>query len=357
MDVLFAVFGNEERGSTRYRVLNIIPYLEEAGMNCDVLSLVEPDDIGGPWPIRKGIFGARLSEFAVRLLTKAPQYDVVYLQKIPPTASYIKLLTMIATNVVYDFDDALYTSKPWEDSDETKWKDNLDATLGTVSMVVTGSPTLTDYADQFNDETRTMPTPMPRWPYQKKRQEYADKDTGDGVVLGWIGYPENLWYIEPMADAIADVLDEYDDAELHIITAGDLPVAPLADRDDVRYREWSLDKQIDYPAQADIGIRPLSDDPWTRSKNFASVNQFMALGKPVVVTPVGMLNENVAHGRSGFYATTEDEWREYLGQLIEEPDLREEMGNRALQAVEENNFWLDQRGRDMIEALEDVVET
>lgn len=355
MDVLFAVFGDEERGSTRYRVLNVIPYLEEAGMDCDVLSMVEPDDVGGPRPLRKPIFGVRVGEFAVKLLALAPQYDVVYLQKIPPTATYIKLLTLVADDVVYDFDDALYTTKPWEDSDETKWKANLDATLGAVSMVVSGSPTLSEYAEQFADEVRSMPSPLPRWPYQQKRREYADGDDGDGVVLGWIGYPENLRYLEPVTDALATVLDRYDEAELHIVTAGDLPVAPLADRDDVRYREWSLDNQIDYPAQADIGIRPLTDDPWTRSKNFASVNQFMALGKPVVVTPVGMLNRTVAHGRSGFYASTEDEWVTHLSTLIEAPDRREEMGKRALQSIEEHGLWLDQRGREMVDALERVA--
>lgn len=359
MKVLFAVFGDETRGSTRYRVLNMLPYLRDAGHECNVISLVEPDDVPGPRQVKKLVFGLKLVKFALSLLVLAPRYDVVYLQKIPPTPTYIKILTIVANDVIYDFDDALHTTKPWEDDATPKWKSNLNATLGAVSLVATGSPTLSEYATQFNDRTRSLPTPMPREPYEEKLRELEKQDGNPGnddeqVILGWIGYPENLWYLTTVEDALQTVLDKYEHVQLHIITAGEMPVKPFADRDDVIYREWSLEKQIDYPAEADIGIRPLTDDEWTRSKNFASVNQFMALGKPVVVTPVGMLNENVVHGDSGFHATTEEEWIEYLSILIEDPELRDEMGAHALQAVEDNRFWLDQRAEELIETIESL---
>lgn len=356
MNILFAVFGDETRGSTRYRVFNMLPFLDDAGIDYDLISLHEPKSLTGRIFITDPMYVLSLIAFGLRLLIKAPKYDIVYLQKIPPAAPYIKLLVFLANDIIYDFDDALYTTTPWAEDSTPRWKPHLDATLEAVSLVATGSPTLSDYAAQFNASVRCLPTPLPREPYLEKIKEYeSDADeTGAPVIIGWIGYPENLWYLLKIEGAIEQVLDSYDDVFLEIITGTDPRFDPLADRSDVRYLEWTLDKQIDYPAQADIGIRPLTDDEWTRSKNFASVNQFMALKKPVVVTPVGMLQDNVTHGVSGFHAKTDDEWIEYLSTLIDDPDLRREMGERAFEEVEQNGFWLDQRAEELINVFESL---
>lgn len=356
MNVLFAVFGDETRGSTRYRVFNMLPFLDDAGIDYDLISLHEPSSLTGRIFLTNPLYILSLIAFGLRLLIKAPKYDIIYLQKIPPAAPYIKLLVFVANDVIYDFDDALYTTKPWAADSTPRWKPHLDATLEAVTLVATGSPTLSEYAEQFNESVRCLPTPLPREPYLEKIKEYeSDAGATNGtIVLGWIGYPENLWYLSKVESALEQVLDAYEDVYLHIITGTDRPFDPLSNRQDVRYLEWSLDKQIDFPAQADVGIRPLTDDEWTRSKNFASVNQFMALKKPVVVTPVGMLVDNVIHGVSGFHAKTDDDWVEYLSTLIEDPELRHDMGERAFEAVDENGFWLHQRAEELINVFESL---
>ena len=54
-----------------------------------------------------------------------------------------------------------------------------------------------------------------------------------------------------------------------------------------------------------------------------------AAGKPVVATPVGGVEELVAHERTGFLGADEDELAYFLAQLLDDGGLRRDMGHRA----------------------------
>ena len=85
----------------------------------------------------------------------------------------------------------------------------------------------------------------------------------------------------------------------------------------------------------DIGIMPLQDDLFSRGKCSFKAIYCMAHGVPVVISPVGMNCAVVAHGESGFFAITADEWTGALSQLIEDAELRGKLGRRARQTIVE----------------------
>ncbi|MCA9032387.1 MAG: glycosyltransferase, partial [Planctomycetaceae bacterium] len=58
-------------------------------------------------------------------------------------------------------------------------------------------------------------------------------------------------------------------------------------------------------------------------------------GIPAVASPVGVNSHIVEHGRNSFLARTDDEWTEYLGQLVESAELRKEIGTAARKTVAE----------------------
>ena len=63
--------------------------------------------------------------------------------------------------------------------------------------------------------------------------------------------------------------------------------------------------------------------------------QYMACSLlPTVASPVGVNSEIVAHGESGYLATSASEWEEYLSYLISDPKLRTRMGARGRAIVE-----------------------
>jgi glycosyltransferase involved in cell wall biosynthesis len=62
--------------------------------------------------------------------------------------------------------------------------------------------------------------------------------------------------------------------------------------------------------------------------------QYMAVGLPVVVSPVGMNRELLAKAEVGFAASTPDEWYEALERLYDDRPLQVKLGQAGRQVVE-----------------------
>jgi glycosyltransferase involved in cell wall biosynthesis len=98
-------------------------------------------------------------------------------------------------------------------------------------------------------------------------------------------------------------------------------------------KRWSAEEEIADLHSFDIGLMPLSDDVWTRGKCGFKLLQCMAVGLPVVCSPVGINAEIVTDGVEGFWARGEEEWVARLSQLVADAGLRAAMGRRARQKV------------------------
>ena len=347
MDVLFVLSGGKHRASTRFRVFNLLSFLDRENINYKATSAKKYSNrLPGP-----DEFGYAL--FMCQLLARAPQYDIIFLQRVPLPSSYLVALKKLCKHIIYDFDDAVYTAPQWEDR-ENQWKSLLDQTLQHSSLVIAGSPTLADYARQYCNNVVCQPTPIPSEKYQT-RKKTPELDSSDTVTLGWIGNPQNLHYLTSIEAPLEQILDANEGVKFHVITAGDLPTTPLQDRDDVIYKTWTLKDELDLLEDVDIGLRPLFDDEWTRGKGgYTSVVQMMALGIPVVVTPVGMLTDIVEHGHAGYHANSPEEWIHYVSELIEDEEKRASFGQHAYEAVEEQQFWTEQRAKEWVNVFVDL---
>jgi glycosyltransferase involved in cell wall biosynthesis len=63
--------------------------------------------------------------------------------------------------------------------------------------------------------------------------------------------------------------------------------------------------------------------------------QYLSVGVPVVCTPVGINSDIVKNGENGFWATNDQEWVDRLSALIQNPDLRSQMGLMGMGTVEQ----------------------
>jgi glycosyltransferase involved in cell wall biosynthesis len=125
-------------------------------------------------------------------------------------------------------------------------------------------------------------------------------------------------------------LRERIDFELHVI-GGELSIPGV----DVRSRPWRAETEVEDLRELDVGIMPLPDDPWTRGKCGLKALQYMALGIPAVVSPVGVNTDIVRHGMNGYLATSPDEWIEGMRRLLADGALRERLGREARRTVED----------------------
>lgn len=84
----------------------------------------------------------------------------------------------------------------------------------------------------------------------------------------------------------------------------------------------------------DIGLAPLRDTEFARSKSPLKALEYGALGIPVVASNVEPYASYVRHGETGFLCGSPREWREALDALLD-PKLRHRMGLAGrLQACE-----------------------
>ena len=103
----------------------------------------------------------------------------------------------------------------------------------------------------------------------------------------------------------------------------------------IEFRPWSSVSEAGDLATADIGVSWLADNPYNRGKCGLRTLQYMAAGLPVVANRIGVSEEMVVHGKTGYLASTPDEWAESVARLAENPALRREMGAAGRRLVEE----------------------
>lgn len=100
---------------------------------------------------------------------------------------------------------------------------------------------------------------------------------------------------------------------------------------------------------------PLQDNPWERGKCGYKLIQYMACGKPVVASPVGVNQQIVTHGENGYLAQSPAEWESALAQLVSDQTLRQRMGLMDRRKVEET-YCIDMAAPRIYELLCSVVD-
>ncbi|WP_232065306.1 glycosyltransferase [Rhodocytophaga rosea] len=84
-----------------------------------------------------------------------------------------------------------------------------------------------------------------------------------------------------------------------------------------------------------IGLMPLTDDLWARGKCGFKALQYMALGIPALVSPVGVNTQIIENGKNGFICSTPEEWKEAIIRLRKDVELRAKMGIEARKKIED----------------------
>lgn len=80
----------------------------------------------------------------------------------------------------------------------------------------------------------------------------------------------------------------------------------------------------------DINLAPLvMGDPFCESKSELKFVEAGALGIPTVATATRVFREAIVDGEDGFTAVNTDEWKEKLLRLIDDKQLRKQIGERA----------------------------
>jgi glycosyltransferase involved in cell wall biosynthesis len=100
---------------------------------------------------------------------------------------------------------------------------------------------------------------------------------------------------------------------------------------------WKEEYEVAVITRFDIGLYPLPNEKWVYGKSGLKALQYMAAGVPVVATAIGTNFRIIENNVNGFLAKTDDEWINYLSQLISDESLRKRIGQKGAEIVE-NKF-------------------
>src|SRR5439155_8603473 len=121
-------------------------------------------------------------------------------------------------------------------------------------------------------------------------------------------------------------------------------------------RPWSEEHEARDLHEFDVGLMPLTDIPWSRGKCGFKLIQYMAVGLPVVASPIGVNREIVEPGINGFLAAGMPDWEEALERLAADPALAARLG-AAGRAKVERQYCVQVLAPRFVEGVREALET
>jgi glycosyltransferase involved in cell wall biosynthesis len=229
---------------------------------------------------------------------------------------------------VFDFDDAIYladTSRANAWSRGLKSGTKVETICRVASHVTVGNEFLARYARDVARDVTIIPSTIDTDIYQ-----IQPRAKNRVPVIGWTGSVTTVPHLMALAPALMR-LREKREFELRVIGAK-VEIEGLT----VHCVPWRAETEPDDLRALDVGLMPLRDDEWSRGKCGMKALQYMALGIPPVVSPVGVNTTIVRDGVNGCYARTEEEWIDRMALLLEDESLRRSLGQEARRTIEES---------------------
>lgn len=247
----------------------------------------------------------------------------------PPLFEWV-ISKVLRKKIVYDFDDAIWIPVSSQYNKTISRLRNFGKTAKICKWackISVGNKFLADYSSQYNTQVNIIPTVVDTGHVHNKLQQQMT----DMPSIGWTGTFSTLKYL----DIILPVLQELQASHAFkfVVIADKDPQLSLHN---YQFIKWNKETESNDLLSFHIGLMPLYNDEISKGKCGFKAIQYMSLGIPAVVSPVGVNSEIVDHGVSGFICATEQEWKERLLQLLTQAKLREQMGIAARKKIQEH---------------------
>ncbi len=333
------------------RHYNYLPALEAAGFRVTSAPFLDDEYL------ERFYRGERLSPYLLiraywrrlRQILTARQYDLIWIEKeaVPWLPAALERPFFGGRPRVIDFDD------PWHLRYSSHGNAIVKALLGhkletvvaQATVVTVGSSSLAAWARSSHAKrvVEILPTvDMERYPIRPLPEE--------PFTIGWIGTPRNTDYLAAIAAPLRH-LHLAHGARLRVIGGRRSFSLPGVAID---YIPWSEDTEAEELARCHVGIMPLVDGPWERSKCGYKLIQYMAAARPAVASPVGANSSMIIPGKTGYFASNDEEWISALSALAGDRERVRSLGLAARQRAEAE-YSLQSSGARLIEIFQEAI--
>ena len=335
MEVLGLCSYPVEAACTRYRLNQYKIPLAEKGVNLTVVPFLESEDFNSlykPGQTLHKILGM-LNSAGKRFfdVLNARKFDVLLIQREamlfgPPIFEWL-YKTVSDCPIVLDLDDATYISyvSPTYGrlGSALKFFGKTDKLIEWSEAVICGNSYIADYVTGKGKNAVVVPTVV-------NTDEFCpiEKDARKTPVVGWIGTHSTFPLLKTLFPVLQKLAQTYD-FTLKIVGAGTDKIE--LDGVKVENRAWNLEREIEDFQSLDIGLYPLEatefvSQEWLMGKSGFKAIQYMSIGIPFVVTPVGICAEIGIENETHFSASNIEQWYQALARLLESAEVREKMG-------------------------------
>ena len=386
MKVLYLTKYTRMAGSSRMRSYQYFPYLEKEGMKVSVKPFFDEAYLRDFYAGKKNI-GAVIKSYLHRffVLFTVLRYDRVVIEKeifpfLPAFAEW--MMENLDIKYIVDYDDAIFHN--YDLSTNPIIRKFLGAKIAKVmrysGTVVAGNSYLAEYARKAGAKNiEIIPTvidldrytPLPTSglgngnafkvnkensvttsvghptegadispfragekiaaPSSEVQPENSSLDQNK-FVIGWIGTKTTFEkHLLPCKEWIKALQDQDSEIQFNIVGITD-------DMDlgkNVNYIQWSEKTEVSEILKMDVGIMPLQDSEWEKGKCAYKLIQYAACGIPGMASEVGMNKEVCIDSETGYIANNEEDWKEKILSLKNDPGNRLRMGANARSLVEE----------------------
>ncbi len=348
----FIVILSGVQGDTRrYRAFHLWQQLKIAGLNCVVDHITSPKSI---------LF--------------AEQADILILQRVTwdRTASQIiQHARKKNTLILADVDDLIFLPQSYQWIDSPDFNDKIrlklyQENLQRNQITLSHCDAILVSTEFLADQVRQMQKPV--WVHRNgfsiemlKIAEdiyQSEKPVNLPLTLGYAsGTPTHDRDFAQIKPVLQKLLTEFPDLRLHIV--GHLN--PGKDwgklQEQVRHLPFVPWQKLPYTLhQFSINLAPLRlDNPFSQSKSEIKYMEAALLGIPTVASPTQAFRKAISSGENGFLASDSEEWETTLRLLVEDPQLRTQIGQRALtETIRQYSPW--KRAGEIIRTLNQAIE-
>jgi glycosyltransferase involved in cell wall biosynthesis len=323
--------------SSRLRMLQYAPDFESSGWSVRIEPLLCDKYLDNIYKDKKTIcisiirlaLVVRCYFHRLIILLNIGHYDIIWIEKelFPFLPSlFEKIIILNKLPYIIDYDDAVFHNY---DRSENRFVRKLLATklqrlIAGASAVTVGNNYLLEYmVRQGAKYIERVPTVI-----DISRYEVTKEPPSDVFRIGWIGSPSSAQYLPIIYGALQQLAQKWN---IVFVTIG----APLISIPGVKVEQykWTLESEGRIIQSFHVGVMPLSDTPWERGKCGYKLVQYMACGRPVIASPVG-INSEIVSNNVGRLAGLEKDWVQALDELASDQQLRARLGKAARLVVE-----------------------
>lgn len=327
--------------SQRLKFEQYYDYFEENGFEVTVSSFVLP----AFWNIlyKKGYWLLKayytILGYFIRFLDlfRLHQFDIIYIHLwVTPLGPplFERLVKLFSKKIIYDIDDMLFLGHSSDVNSmilAIKGKKKIDYLLKKSDFVITSAPTIEQYASKFNKNVKDIPPTIDYENFPAK----TDYSIGSELILGYSGSHSTLKYLKSIEPVFDELLNTGIPFKVLVISNSDFCFNNKNIPLEVKY--WKLEEEVNLLHQMDIGLFPLTDEPWVYGKRGGKALLYMAIGLPIIATAIGANLDTFKDNQNGFLVNVGD-YKTWVKQIILLKDnlhLREHLGLNARKTLEE----------------------